>query len=112
MVTQEMLDAYLAEIRERLCRHCIERPPGGPPCLPLGKRCGVESHLEELVAVAHAASSLSMEPYETRLQEDVCEYCSLRTTRDCPCPLLYLLPLAIEAVEAVDNRCAEAAGIA
>ena len=26
------LEEYLQEIREQVCVHCIERPPGGPPC--------------------------------------------------------------------------------
>ena len=36
---------YLAEIRKQVCSRCVERPPGGPPCAPLGKQCGVEMHL-------------------------------------------------------------------
>lgn len=111
MVSQAMLNEYLAEIREKVCRHCIERPPGGPPCEPRGKRCGVESHLEELIAVAHAASSGCIDPYALHLHEDVCAVCALRTTRHCPCPLDYLLPLAIEAVETVDLRHEEATAV-
>ena len=103
MVTQVMLDEYLTELRNRVCSRCIERPPGGPPCEPLGKRCGIETHLEELVALAHASSSSCIDPYATHLHDDVCAVCALRTTRHCPCPLDYLLPLAIEAVEAVDQ---------
>jgi hypothetical protein len=57
-----------------------------------------------LVAVAHAASSNCIDPYAEHLHQDVCAVCSLRITRHCPCPLDYLLPLAIEAVEAVDQR--------
>jgi hypothetical protein len=104
MFTQSLLDEYLAEMRLRVCSHCIERPPGGPPCGVHGKRCGVELHLEEVVAVAHAASSACMDPYVAHLHDDVCAVCRLSTTRHCPCPLDYLLPLAIEAVEAVDQR--------
>ncbi len=104
MATPEMLEEYLAEIRDRVCSHCVERPPGGPPCEPHGKLCGVELHLEEVVAVAHSASSMCIEPYEAHLRDDVCSFCSLQTTGFCPCPLNYLLPLAINAVEAVDLR--------
>jgi hypothetical protein len=109
MVAPEMLDEYLAEIRVRVCSHCIERPPGGPPCAPLGKRCGVEANLEGLVAVAHSAISECIDPYVTHFHDDVCTICQFRTTRHCPCPLDYLLPLAIEAVEAVDQRHRESA---
>jgi hypothetical protein len=111
MVTQPLLDEYLAELRLRVCSHCIERPQGGPPCAVRGKLCGLETHLEKLIAVAHAASSACMDPYVDHLHNDVCTVCNLRTTRHCPCPLDYLLPLAIEAVDAVDERHQEPAAI-
>jgi hypothetical protein len=104
MIAMDLLEEYRTEIRNRLCRHCIERPPGGPPCAPRGKRCGVELHLEALVAVAHAATSNCIDPYADHLHDDVCASCQLRASPHCPCPLDYLLPLAIEAVEAVDQR--------
>lgn len=104
MYTQEQLDEYLVEIRAEVCAHCIERPPGGPPCAPHGKDCGIESHLEEIVQVAHAARNDAMDPYIERFHEDVCAHCKTRTTDQCPCPLDYLLLLAIQAIDAVDER--------
>jgi hypothetical protein len=104
MYTQAELDEYLAEIREQVCKHCIERPPGGPPCGPRGKACGVEVHLAEIVAIAHAGRSVAMDPYIERFHRDVCSHCANRDTKHCPCPLDPLLLLAIEAVEAVDER--------
>lgn len=104
MITQELLDEYRSEIRARVCSRCTERPPGGPPCGPLGKQCGVELHLEKLIDVAHVAPSGTMDPYVLHLRDDVCAFCPLQETKSCPCPLSYLLPLAIEAVEAVDQR--------
>jgi len=50
MITSAELDEYMDEIRWHVCSRCIERVPGGPPCAPLGKRCGIELHLEQLVA--------------------------------------------------------------
>ncbi len=104
MYTQVQLDEYLAEIREQVCSRCIERPPGGPPCAPHGKRCGIELHLAEIVEVCHAAKGNSMEPYIERFHSDVCSHCAIRPTNQCPCPLDYLLLLAVEAIEAVDER--------
>ncbi len=104
MFTQAELSEYLAEIREQVCRHCIDRPPGGPPCAPLGKQCGIEVHLEEIVELAHATRSRIIDPYIERFHEDVCSHCANRTTRHCPCPLDPLLTLAIQAVETVDER--------
>ena len=95
---------YEREIRERVCSRCIERPPGGPPCLPKGKRCGVEINLGALVEAVHREKSDWMGPYIEHFHEDVCAHCVNRTTDQCPCPLEYLLELAVEAIEAVDQR--------
>jgi len=108
MISQEMLAEYLAAIREQVCNKCIEKPPGGPPCQPLGKRCGVELHLDKVVEVAHSARSAAIDPYIERLHDDVCATCANRTTSQCPCPLDYLLLLAVQAVESVDQRRAAA----
>jgi len=104
MYTQAELDEYMAEIRDHVCSRCIEKPPGAPPCAPQGKRCGIELHLADVIEVCHAARGKTMEPYITRFHEDVCSHCANSTTLQCPCPLDYLLLLAVEAVEAVDER--------
>lgn len=104
MYTESQLDEYLAEMREQVCSRCIERPKGGPPCEPLGKRCGIELHLSDIVAFVHAGHSDLIEPYMDRLHNDVCAECVNRPTSQCPCPLEYLLSLAVQAVETVDRR--------
>lgn len=98
------LEEYMAEIREQVCSRCIERPPGGPPCQPLGKRCGVELNLREIVDAIQKVHAGWMGPYIDRFHEDVCAHCANRPTSQCPCPMEYLLELAVEAVEAVDER--------
>ena len=35
---------------------CIERPPGGPPCAPLGKECGIEMHLPAVIDAIRSSS--------------------------------------------------------
>jgi hypothetical protein len=51
MLTGQDLAEYLGEIREQVCSRCPERPPGGTPCAPLGKDCGIElSSAEERAA--------------------------------------------------------------
>jgi len=104
MYTQEELDEYMLEIREQVCSHCIERPPGGPPCAPHGKICGIEQHLPEIVELAQATHSRRIDPYIEHLHCDVCAHCDALTSSHCPCALDYLLQLAIEAVEDVDER--------
>jgi hypothetical protein len=98
------LEEYMAEIRDNVCSRCIERPPGGPPCGPLGKRCGVEVNLRELVDAVCQEKSNWMGPYVEHFHDDVCAHCLNRPTEQCPCALEYLLPLAVEAIEAVNER--------
>lgn len=98
------LEPYLAAIREHVCRRCTERPPGGPPCLPLGKRCGIEINLEQLVNVVHGVDSQAMDEYIDSFHHEVCEQCAVRPTSHCPCALDSLLLLAVEAIEAVDEH--------
>jgi hypothetical protein len=98
------LTEYLAEIREQVCSRCIDRPPGGPPCAPLGKRCGLEINLPWLVYAVHHRPSTSMDSYIQSFREDVCTDCAFRATGSCPCPISYLLPLAVAAIESVDER--------
>jgi hypothetical protein len=104
MASESELAEYLAEIREQVCSRCIERPPGAPPCAPHGKLCGIELHLAEIVDVAHRARGQTMDPYISRFHSDVCTFCTNRTTEQCPCPLDYLLLLAVQAIDAVDER--------
>ena len=106
------LEEYMAEIREQVCSRCVERPRGGPPCLPLGKRCGVELNLRQLVAAVQKEQSNWMDPYIDHFHEDVCAHCENRQAAQCPCALEYLLELAVEAIEAVDERRSHAASSA
>jgi hypothetical protein len=50
-----------------------------------------------------------MEPYIDHFHDDVCMHCANRGTEQCPCPLEFLLVLAVQAIEAVDQRRAMAA---
>ena len=104
MAIQAEMTEYMAEIRDRVCSCCIQRPPGAPPCAPHGVRCGIELHLPEIVQVAHAARSRAMDPYIERFHTEVCTHCANRDSNQCPCPLDSLLLLAIEAIDAVDER--------
>ncbi len=104
MATVSSLDEYLNEMREQVCSHCVARVPGGPPCEPLGIGCGVEQHLDELIAICRAVDSPLIDPYVERLRDEICADCDFRDEPICPCPLKYLLPLAVGAVETVEQR--------
>jgi hypothetical protein len=102
MVAQIYLNEYADALRAGVCSHCIERLPNGPPCGPLGKGCGIELHLAELVTMCHNTDSRLIDPYIELLHEAICPTCALRHSDDCPCPLDYLLQLAIEAIESTE----------
>ena len=104
MLNDRRIAEYLEEIREEVCRHCIERPDDGPPCWPVGKSCGVERNLPRIIEAIHAGRGSNLEPYVDHLHHDVCDLCEARDSEDCPCPLEYLQVLVIEAIAAVDER--------
>jgi hypothetical protein len=45
-----------------------------------------------------------MDPYVERFHSDVCTHCTNQSTKHCPCPLDHLLLLAVQAIDAVDQR--------
>lgn len=102
------IQEYRDEIRKQVCSHCIQRPPGGPPCAPLGMRCGLELHLADYLDAIHDVDSPHIEPYLENIHDRVCRDCEARHGCGCPCPLDYLLTLVVQAVETVDLRRAEA----
>jgi hypothetical protein len=104
MVTNAELSEYVEEIRRQVCTCCVDRPPGGPPCAPRGKQCGIETHLPGLIDAIHGVNSASIAPYLDNNRRLICEHCPLQHSRDCPCPMDYLAVLLVQAVEAVDAR--------
>ena len=82
----------------------FERPTGGPPCLPLGKECGIEMHLPELIDAIHEVRSDFIAAYLHNNRHKICEHCTLLFDNQCPCPMDYLAVLIVQAVETVDQR--------
>jgi hypothetical protein len=104
MPSEVELEEYLSEIRKEACSRCVERPPGGPPCGPRGKWCGVEQNLPELIDAVHEAHGRWMGLYCDSTERHVCDHCPVRDSSACPCPMDQLLVLVVQAVEAVDAR--------
>jgi hypothetical protein len=105
MFSEIELQEYLKEIREEVCSRCVERPAGGPPCAPLGKPCGVELHLPQLIEAVQAGQSDAIDPYLDRNRQQVCPKCAFSGNCDfCPCPMDRLAVLVVQAIEAVDER--------
>jgi hypothetical protein len=104
MIAEAELQEYFEEMRQHVCTRCVERPAGGPPCAPLGKNCGVEMHLPQLVESIRSVHSDAIEPYLEHNRRDICAHCDYLHSSICPCPMDYLSVLVVEAVEAVDRR--------
>jgi hypothetical protein len=104
MVMANFLDDYLNEMRDQLCNRCIARRPGTPPCAEAGVNCGVEQHLERLIGICRMVDSPLIDPYLDHLRDEICADCAYQDGPTCPCPLKYLLPLAVSAVETVEER--------
>jgi hypothetical protein len=107
MIAKMELPEYLDELRQHVCRRCPERPQGGPPCAPLGKECGVELHLPQLIDAIREVHSDRIGPYLNHNREEVCAECDFRGSSGCPCPMDYLSVLVVEAVETVAERRAQ-----
>jgi hypothetical protein len=104
MTTALELAEYMEEIRRQVCARCVERPPGGPPCAPQGKQCGIELHLPGLIDAIHGVNSASIGLYLDANRCLICEHCPRHHHSDCPCPMDYLAVLLVQAVETVDAR--------
>jgi hypothetical protein len=104
MIAQSELQEYVDEIRRDVCSRCVERPEGGPPCVPLGKPCGIELHLPQLVDSVRQVHSDLIAPYLECNRGHICSTCAYLESDHCPCPMDSLAVLLIEAVEAVDRR--------
>jgi hypothetical protein len=66
---------HLAELRAQVCSRCISRRPGGPPCGPLGVDCGIEQHVDALVAICRFVDSSLIDPYLERMMDEICANC-------------------------------------
>lgn len=104
MIAEAELQEYLDQIRQDVCSRCVERPAGGPPCVPLGKPCGVELHLAPLVEAVSQVSSPLIAPYLEHNREVVCEACPYLHSEHCPCPMDSLAVLVVQAIETVQER--------
>jgi hypothetical protein len=104
MVVEAGLEDYAEELQKQVCLRCVARVEGAPPCAPKGIGCGIEQHLERLVEICHSVDSPLIDPYQEKLYEEICANCVYQDKPVCPCPLRYLLPLAVAAVETVDRR--------
>lgn len=103
-IVQEDLSEYRAQLRADVCSRCIERRSHTPQCDQEGGGCGIELHLAELIELCRTTNSARIDPYVEQLHAKICPYCDQQDAPCCPCPLDYLLALAVESVETVERR--------
>lgn len=101
---QEDLADYQVQLQADVCSHCIERSSHVPPCGEVGGGCGIVMHLAELVELCRTTDSARIDPYIEKLHSQICATCDRQDAPCCPCPLDYLLALAVEAIEKVERR--------
>jgi len=104
MTTQDDLHEHRDALRLQAYSRCIERRAGAPSCAPLGKGCGIERDLPALVELCRTTDSALIDPYIEKLHDTICPDCEYKDKPACPCPLDYLLQLAVETVEKVKRR--------
>ncbi len=104
ILSENELDEYRSALRSEVCSRCIERRPGAPPCGDIGKGCGIERHLPALVELCRTTDSALIDPYIENLHNTICADCEYKDRPACPCPLDYLLQLAVETVEKVQQQ--------
>jgi hypothetical protein len=105
MLSEDELQEYLDQIRQDVCVRCAGRPAGGPPCAPLGKPCGIELRLSQLIETVQEMRNDLDGPYLAGIRRKVCPLCPVHgQIQVCPCPPDGLTHLIIQAIETVDER--------
>jgi hypothetical protein len=104
MITDTEREEFLAAIRKEVCAHCQDRPPGGPPCAALGKACGVELYLPELVEAVREVQGDLIEANRQMKQRLVCTRCAYLHSGACPCPMDYWFVPIVQVIQEVDQR--------
>ena len=60
--------------------------------------------MSALVTICRTTDSALIDPYIEKLHNTICSDCEYKDKPACPCPLDYLLQLAVETVEKVERR--------
>src|SRR4051794_40591052 len=86
-------------VRQKVCTHCWQRPPGSESDPPDTARsceaiCTIFENLPQLAAIAHKTRNDPLPPLEMFVRHSICQgceacesagdFCHDRLTRDCP----------------------------
>jgi hypothetical protein len=99
MNSEAEIASCLEEIRQAVCQRCSDRPTGGPPCGPLGKRCAVELDLPLILQAIRDTDSPCMACPVENIRQHLCT-CG---QPGCSCPRDYVLMRVVQAVRAIDE---------
>jgi nucleotide-binding universal stress UspA family protein len=107
-ITMSYDERYLQEIRDRVCRKCIDRTSSGICVTSTYDSCAVNRFLPEIIDIVLNTSGDEMEPYVAKLRERVCANCGHQSTDghcdmrdDVECALDRYFPLVVEAIQEV-----------
>jgi hypothetical protein len=103
-----LYQAYLDEIRRRVCGLCLDRRDDGTCHLKGGRTCAIDAQLPSLVESIRDVQRGRMDEYVEAIEAGVCSQCEGRaSTGQCAfrdrgeCALWMYLALVVDAVETV-----------
>jgi len=98
-------ERYLHEIRQKVCRKCIDRTASGLCVNPTFDSCAINRYLPEIIDIVLTAPGDDLGAYVAKLRERVCSICEHQSPggrcdmrEDLECALDRYFPLVIEAV--------------
>jgi hypothetical protein len=101
------MNEYLAAIKDKVCKHCIDADSDGNCRLASDKVCTIEANYDRIVRAVLSTHSDRYDDYIVALRSHVCENCNYGQPDDCDdrqeveCPLDRYYPLVIDAIEVV-----------
>ncbi|MEK9138047.1 MAG: hypothetical protein AAB393_13050 [Bacteroidota bacterium] len=103
--------AYLEEIRARVCPKCVDGDGAGDCRISHGTECAVKRFLPQILEAVGSTYSTSMEPYELALRERVCRVCANQSPdgtcivrNELECSLDRYFPLIVRVIEELDLK--------
>ena len=107
-LTMSYDERYLQEIRDKVCRKCIDRTPAGLCVTSTYDSCAINRFLPEIIDIVLNTSGEEMEPYVAKLRERVCANCGHQSTDghcdmrdDIECALDRYFPIVVETIQEV-----------
>lgn len=103
-------ERYLQEIRDKVCRKCIDRTASGLCVTSTYDSCAINRYLPELIDIVLTTPGDDLDAYVAVLRERVCSTCGHQSADghcdmrdDVECALDRYFPLIVEAIQEVNR---------